>query len=77
MNDQEYEQLEEKALKQFKSDQALFGKNGTFVPMLKSFLGEAFKNRNGCLSQSRGKEQGAINETVKKPSVSKAQTVLL
>ena len=32
MNNQEYQQLKEKALKQFKSGQALFGKNVAFAP---------------------------------------------
>ena len=30
MNNKEYEQLKEKALKQFKSSQTLLGKNGAF-----------------------------------------------
>ena len=43
MNNQEYEQLKEKVLKQFKSGQGLFGKMELLPPMLKRFLEEALK----------------------------------
>ena len=41
MNIKEYEQLKEKAIRQFKKGEPLFGKGGAFTPILKSFLEEA------------------------------------
>ena len=76
MNNQEYQQLKEKALKQFKSGQALFEKNGAFAPILKSLLEEALKTEMDAYLNQEARS-GGINETVKKPSVSKAQMVLL
>ena len=76
MNNQKYEQLKEKALKQFKSGQALFGKNVAFAPMLKSFLEEALKTEmDAYLNQKARSRRNKRNG--KKPSVSKAQMVLL
>ena len=43
MNNQEYEQLKEKALQQFKKGESLFGKDGAFAPMLKSFIEETLQ----------------------------------
>jgi len=40
MDKKELEGIEEKALKQFKSGTSLFGKDGTFAPLLKSFIDE-------------------------------------
>ena len=76
MNNQEYEQLKEKALKQFKSGQALFGKNGAFTSMLKNFLEEALKTEmDSYLNQEQRVTGNKRNG--KKPSVSKAQMALL
>ena len=41
MENLNYEQLKAKALKQFTQGQPLFGKDGAFAPLLKSFLEEA------------------------------------
>lgn len=39
----QYEEIKEKALKQFKKGESLFGKDGAFAPILKSFINEALK----------------------------------
>ena len=39
----QYEELKEKTLKQFKKGESLFGKDGAFAPILKSFINEALK----------------------------------
>ncbi len=41
MTQEEVDQLQSKALEQFKSDKSLFGKEGAFAPMLKQFLESA------------------------------------
>ena len=76
MNNQEYEQLKEKVLKQFKSGQVLFEKNGTFVPILKSFLEEALKTVMDAYLNQEARSKGN-KRNGKKPSVSKAQMALL
>lgn len=38
MTTQEQQELENKALDQFMSGKSLFGKDGAFAPMLKSFI---------------------------------------
>lgn len=43
MTKEELDQLQEKALKQFKSGKSLFGKDGAFAPMLKSFIEKALE----------------------------------
>lgn len=43
MTQKEIDELQEKALKQFKSGESLFGKDGAFAPMLKSFLEAALQ----------------------------------
>jgi len=76
MNNQKYEQLKEKALKHIKSDQALFGKNGAFAPILKSFLEEALKTEMDTYLNQEARSRGH-KRNGKKPSVSKAQMALL
>ena len=41
MNELEYAQLKEKALKQLRTGESLFGQEGAFAPLLKNFLEEA------------------------------------
>lgn len=43
MTQQEQEELEKKALEQFISRKSLFGKDGAFAPMLKSFIEKALE----------------------------------
>ncbi|MDR9408749.1 MAG: hypothetical protein RI573_07885 [Balneolaceae bacterium] len=43
MTQEELDQLQTKALEQFKSRQPLFGKDGAFAPMLKKFLEAALQ----------------------------------
>lgn len=43
MTQEELDQLQKKALEQFKSGQPLFGKDGAFAPMLKQFLESALQ----------------------------------
>lgn len=43
MTQKEIEELQEKALKQFKSGESLFGKDGAFAPMLKNFIEAAMQ----------------------------------
>lgn len=41
MNNQEFEKLKQKALRQFKTGQSLFGKDGAFAPLLQEFIESA------------------------------------
>lgn len=43
MDNINYNELKNKALKQFRSGQSLFGKDGAFAPLLKTFLKEALE----------------------------------
>ena len=43
MTQEEVDQLQSKALEQFKSGKSLFGKEGAFAPMLKQFLESALE----------------------------------
>lgn len=43
MTQQEIDELQKKALKQFKSGESLFGKDGAFAPMLKNFIEAAMQ----------------------------------
>ena len=70
MNNQEYQQLKEKALNQFKNGEALFGKEGAFAPMLKSFLEEALQTEmEAYLNEERrargNKRNGKKTKTIK------------
>jgi len=60
MSTQEKESLKEKALRQFKNGEPLFGKDGAFAPMLKEFLEEALEaEMEGHLSSDEsGREAG-------------------
>ncbi len=60
MSTQEKESLKEKALRQFKNGEPLFGKDGAFGPMLKEFLEEALEaEMEGHLSSDEsGREAG-------------------
>lgn len=60
MSTQEKESLKEKALRQFKNGEPLFGKDGAFGPMLKEFLEEALEaEMEGHLSNNEsGREAG-------------------
>lgn len=44
MTTQEQQELEKKALEQFMSGKSLFGKDGAFAPMLKSFIEKALES---------------------------------
>ena len=39
----EYEQMKQKALEQLRSGKSLYGKDGAFAPLLKSFLDSALE----------------------------------
>lgn len=43
MTQEELDQLQKRALEQFKSGQSLFGKDGAFAPMLQQFLEAALQ----------------------------------
>lgn len=60
MSTQEKETLKEKALRQFKNGEPLFGKDGAFAPILKEFLEEALEaEMEGHLaSDESGREAG-------------------
>lgn len=60
MSTEEKENLKEKALRQFKNGEPLFGKGGAFAPMLKEFLEEALEaEMEGHLSSDEsGREVG-------------------
>lgn len=60
MREQERETLKEKALRQFKNGESLFGKGGAFAPMLKEFLEEALESEmEGHLADDElGRETG-------------------
>ena len=60
MSTEEKENLKEKALRQFKNGEPLFGKGGAFAPMLKEFLEEALEaEMEGHLSSDEsGREAG-------------------
>lgn len=69
----ELTELETKALAQFKSGKSLFGKDGAFAPMLKSFLEKALEAEMGAHldEESRGdgnKRNGYGTKTVKSSS---------
>lgn len=72
MDQQEKQNLKEKALKQFFNGESLFGKDGAFAPMLKEFLEEALEaEMEGHLSSDRkgrsigNKRNGKGQKTVK------------
>jgi transposase-like protein len=70
MTQEELDQLQRKALEQFKSGQPLFGKDGAFAPMLKQFLEAALQaEMNAHLSeeerQSGNKRNGKGTKTIK------------
>jgi putative transposase len=72
MSTEEKENLKEKALKQFKNGEPLFGKGGAFAPMLKEFLEDALEaEMEGHLSsdesgrESGNKRNGKGRKTVK------------
>lgn len=70
MNNQEYNQLKQTALKQLKTGQSLFGKDGAFAPMLKQFLEEALQaEMENHLDQEQretgNKRNGTKSKTIK------------
>lgn len=70
MTQEELDQLQKKALAQFKSGQPLFGKDGAFAPMLKQFLEAALQaEMDAHLSeeerQSGNKRNGKGTKTIK------------
>lgn len=70
MTQEELDQLQKKALEQFKSGQPLFGKDGAFAPMLKQFLEAALQaEMDAHLSdeerQSGNKRNGKGTKTIK------------
>lgn len=70
MTQQEIDELQEKALKQFKSGESLFGKDGAFAPMLKNFIEAAMQaEMEAHLSEherSKGnKRNGKGSKTIK------------
>lgn len=71
-----YKELKEKALKQFKNGEPLFGKNGAFAPMLKSFIEEALKAEMEAHLDEETRNNGN-KRNVEKQKLLKAQKVLL
>jgi len=70
MTTQEQQELEKKALEQFMSGKSLFGKDGAFAPMLKSFIEKALESEmEGHLDteeRSKGnKRNGKGKKTIK------------
>lgn len=70
MNRKELEGVEEKALKQFKSGESLFGKDGAFAPLLKTFIEKALEaeleEHLNEAERSRGnKRNGKGKKTIK------------
>lgn len=70
MTQEELDQLQKKALEQFKSGQPLFGKDGAFAPMLKQFLEAALQaEMDAHLSeeerQTGNKRNGKGTKTIK------------
>ena len=64
MTNKQLNQLEEKALQQFRKGQPLFGKEGAFAPLLKRFLEKALEGEMEAhlgeaeRQQGNGKSQG-------------------
>lgn len=58
MSTQEKETLKEKALRQFKNGEPLFGKKGAFAPILKEFLEEALEAEMEGYLADEGREAG-------------------
>ncbi len=60
MNQEEKQDLQKKALKQFFNGESLFGKDGAFAPMLKEFIEQALEaEMEGHLSsEDKGRSQG-------------------
>jgi transposase-like protein len=60
MSDQGNESLKEKALRQLKSGEPLFGKEGAFAPILKEFIEEALEAEmeSHLASDESGREAG-------------------
>ena len=72
MTDTNYEKLREKALKQLRSGESLFGKNGAFAPMLKGFIEKALEaEMEDHLDQEQreqgNKRNGKRSKTVRSP----------
>ncbi len=70
MTQQELDELQSKALEQFKSGKSLFGSDGAFAPMLKQFLEAALqaemdKHLDEQQRQSGNKRNGKGTKTIK------------
>jgi len=70
MKPKELEQLQAKALKQLRTGESLFGKNGAFAPLLKQFLEQALEaEMEGHLSREEritgNKRNGKGQKTIK------------
>ena len=70
MTQEEINELQKKALKQFKSGESLFGKDGAFAPMLKNFIEAALEaEMEGHLDEnersSGNKRNGKGSKTIK------------
>ncbi|KAA1245221.1 transposase, partial [Aquimarina sp. RZ0] len=70
MTNTEQQELEKKALEQFMSGKSLFGKDGAFAPMLKSFIEKALEaEMDSHLSDSErskgNKRNGKSRKTIK------------
>ncbi|MGK0453260.1 MAG: transposase-like protein [Paraglaciecola sp.] len=67
MTQEEQELLEKKALDQLLSGKSLFGKQGAFAPMLKSFIEKALESEmENHLSQDNSSERNKRNGKGKK-----------
>ena len=58
MTDQELDELQAKALEQFKSGKPLFGEGGAFAPMLKGFLEAALEAEMEAHLNPQERERG-------------------
>jgi transposase-like protein len=70
MTEQENQEMERKALEQFRSGKSLYGKGGAFAPLLKSFLEKALEaemeEHLGQLEPNLGnKRNGKVKKTIK------------
>lgn len=76
MTQKQLDKLQEKALAQLKSGESLFGKDGAFAPMLKSFMEAALEAEMEAHLDPPSSEKVATNATAKVPKRLKVQRVV-
>ena len=65
MTQKELDKLQEKALKQLKSGDSLFGKDGAFAPMLQSFIEAALEAEMWMLIWMKNNAKAVTSATAK------------